>query len=136
MLTDMNFVCSSRTAQFLPSMESWAANKKVFKLVCRCHQLLSGFLTTCPECHVSHVCQLTIRVIPRAVHISPRMYFKAEKNPEKPQLGDRRLSLCDQASPQMGPRTSKPNSPLEFAHFQKQLHLMFTEDCRCIHFIC
>ena len=50
---------------FLPSSWSNGLMRKSFKLVWRCQQLLSGFLTnvTCPECHVNHVCQLTIRVI-------------------------------------------------------------------------
>ena len=35
-------------------IEPWAANKKSFKLVWRCHQLLSGFLTKDHLPRVSH----------------------------------------------------------------------------------
>jgi hypothetical protein len=47
--------------------ESWDAAKRSFKLVWRCHQLLSGFLANdyLSECHDSHVCQLMIRLIMR-----------------------------------------------------------------------
>ena len=34
-----------------------------FKLVWRCHQLLSGFLSKDSECHISHVCWLMIRIM-------------------------------------------------------------------------
>ena len=47
---------------------------------------------TCPEYHASHVCQLMIRgdneMILGAVHRSPGIYFTAEENPGKSQLGD------------------------------------------------
>ena len=36
----------------LLSMEQWGCGQKRFKLVWRCHQLLSGFLATCSACHV------------------------------------------------------------------------------------
>ena len=43
-------------------------------------------------------------MIPVAVHRSPGIYFTAEENPRKPQLGDRLMKgLCDQSPPQMGP---------------------------------
>ena len=43
------------------------------------------------------------KLIPGAVYGAPNIYFSAEKSPGKPQLGDRRLYLCDQLFAQMGP---------------------------------
>jgi hypothetical protein len=41
-------------------------------------------------------------IIPGAVHRSPGIFFTAEENPRKPQLGDRLMKgLCDQLLPQM-----------------------------------
>ena len=43
-----------------------------------------------------------------AVHRSPGICLTAERNPRKPQLGDRLIKgLCDQSSPQMGSISSK-----------------------------
>ena len=91
-----------------------AANKKKFKLVWRCHQLLSGFLAK------GHLLRLSLSVtsvandkgdkemILGAVHRSPGICFTAEENPRKPQLGDSLMKgLCDQLSPQMGSLSSK-----------------------------
>ena len=42
-------------------------------------------------------------MILEAVHISPDICLKAEKNPRRSHLGDRAMKwLCDQSSPQMG----------------------------------
>ena len=47
------------------------------------------------------------KIIPGAVHRYPGIYFIAEENFERPELGDRRQRLYDQLSPQMGFLTSK-----------------------------
>ena len=82
-------------------MEPWAAAKKSFKLVWRCHQFPSGFLT---KGHLPQVsCQSHLpandkgdnEMIPGAVHRTPGIYLIAEENPGKSQLGDRRWRLCD-----------------------------------------
>ena len=84
---------------------------KNIKLVWWCHQLLSGFLV---KGHLPRVSDrsLKIRVIMKwsreAVHRSPGIFFTAEENPGKPQLGDHLMKgLCDQSSPQMGSLSSK-----------------------------
>ena len=47
-------------------------------------------------------------MIPEAVHRSPGICLTAEKNPRKPQLGNRLMKgLWDQLSPQMGSLPSK-----------------------------
>jgi hypothetical protein len=46
-------------------------------------------------------------MMPGAVHRCNGIYLTAEKNPGKPQLGDRLMKgLCDQSSPQMASLTS------------------------------
>ena len=76
-------------------MEPWAAVKKSFKLVWRCHHLLSGFLA---KGHLPRVlCQSRLlatdkgdsEIKPRNVHRSPGIYITAVENSGKPQLGDR-----------------------------------------------
>ena len=66
---------------------STAAAKKSFKLVCECHQFLSGFLA-------SHVSQLMIRVITRWYRELwtdfLALILQAEENPSNHQLGVRR----------------------------------------------
>ena len=70
----------------------WA--KKSFKLMWRCHQLLSGFLANGHLPRVSRQsCLLTNdksenEMIPGAVHIFPGIYLTAGENLGKPQLGD------------------------------------------------
>ena len=89
-------------------MEQWAAAKKSFKLVWRCHQLLSGFLAKGHLPRVSRQSRwsLMIRVIIKwsCAQISWHLPYSWEK----PQLGDRLVKrLCDQSSPQMGSLSSK-----------------------------
>ena len=66
--------------------------QRSFKLVCRCHQLLSGFLD---NDHLPRVSRQSPNdkgdneVKPRALHRSPGNCLKAEENHGKPQLGDR-----------------------------------------------
>ena len=68
-----------------------------FKLVWRCHQLLSVFLVTGLLPRVSRQSHLSIsdesfnEVVPGALHISLGICLTAEENPEKPQLGDRMM---------------------------------------------
>ena len=65
-------------------------HKKNFKLVWRCHQLLSGFLIK------GHLPRASLQsnndkgdneMISGAVHRSPGIYLTAEEDPRKPQLG-------------------------------------------------
>ena len=51
--------------------------------------LLPVFLINGPECHVSHVCRLILRVILGTVHSYPVIYLTVQANTGKPQLGDR-----------------------------------------------
>ena len=73
-------------------MEPWAAAKKNFQLMWRCHQLLSGFLA---KGHLPRVSRQVSNdkgnneMILVAVHRSPSICLTAEENPRKPQLGDR-----------------------------------------------
>ena len=85
-----------------------------FKIVWRCHQLLSGFLAPDLLSRMSRQSLLPANdkgdnsMMPRAVHRSPGTYLKAEENPGKPQLGDSLMKgLYDQSSPQMGSLSSK-----------------------------
>ena len=70
--------------------------QKSFKLMWRCHQLLSGFLVTGHLPRVSRKSRSSANdksdneMILGAVHRSPGIWFTAEKTPGKPQLGDRR----------------------------------------------
>ena len=79
--------------------------QKSFKLLWRCHQLVSGFLVNGHLSEFTSVtCQLMISVIMNdiwAVHRSPGIYLKVEENSGKPQLAERRWRLCDQLTPQM-----------------------------------
>ena len=77
----------------LLSMEPWPAEKNAFKLVRRCHQLLSELLAKghFPECHV--VTSVANdkddnEMIPGVVHRSPVICLTAEENPGKPQVGN------------------------------------------------
>ena len=82
-----------------------------FKIVMRCHQFPSEFLTK------GHLSQMSHRsandkgdneMIPAAVHRSPDTCLADEENSGKPQLGDRlKKGLCDQTSLQMGSLTSR-----------------------------
>ena len=69
--------------------------KNSFKLVWRCHQLLSGFLPNDHLPRVSWQSPLSANdkgdneVKPGAMHRSPRVYLTTEGNPGKPQPGDR-----------------------------------------------
>ena len=45
-------------------------SQESFMLVWQCHQLLSGFLATYPEYHVSHVCQLMISLTSTIVFLN------------------------------------------------------------------
>ena len=95
---------------YMLSMEPWAATKKSFKLVWRCHHLLYGFLAKSRLPRVSRQSRrsLMTRVILGTVHISPGICLIAEENPGKPQLQDRLMKgLCDQSSPQMRSLSSK-----------------------------
>ena len=63
-------------------------------LMWQCHYLLFGLLTKghIPECHVSHVCRLMIRMIMRWYRMLCRdllVFTMKIRNPGKPQLGDR-----------------------------------------------
>ena len=70
-------------------MEPWAVAKKSFKLVWRCHQLLSGFLAkvhllrVSRQSHVSANDKGDNEMIPGAVHISPGIYLTVEEKPRK-----------------------------------------------------
>ena len=67
-------------------------------------------MATSSECRVSHVRRLKIRVIMRwywELCTTPSIWFTADENPEKPQLGDSQWRLCDQSSPQVESLPSK-----------------------------
>jgi hypothetical protein len=69
--------------------------QKIFTLMKRCYQLLSGFLAKRHVPRVSLQSLLSandsdIEIIPRTVHRSPGIYLKVEENIGKPQLADRR----------------------------------------------
>ena len=92
-------------------MEPWAAAKKSFKLVWRCHQFLSGFLAKgyLPQSVTSVANDKgDNEMILEAVHRSFGICLTAEENCKKPQLGDRLVKgLCDQSSPQIRSLSSK-----------------------------
>ena len=94
----------------LLTMEPWAAAKKSFKLVWRCHQFLSGFLAKgyLPQSVTSVANDKgDNEMILEAVHRSFGICLTAEENPRKPQLVDSLMKgLCDQSSPQMGSLSS------------------------------
>jgi hypothetical protein len=84
-------------------MESWAVIKKAL-IVWRCHQLHSGFL---PNGHLNKVSRQSHlsandkghnEMIPGFAQIS----WHTPYSWGKPQSGDCRWRMCDQASPQMG----------------------------------
>ena len=69
------------------------SGQKSFKLVWRCHQLL------------------TSEMIPGAVNRSPGICLAAEENPEKPQLGNRLMKSCATSHPhKWGPLPSNEAS--------------------------
>ena len=87
--------------------------QKVFQLVCRCYQFLSGFL---PKGHFPWGSRQSClsgkdkghnEMIPGDVHSNPGIYLITEENTRKSQLRDRRQRLCDQSRPQMGSLASK-----------------------------
>ena len=76
-------------------------SQKSVKLVWRCHQLLSWFLS---KDHLFRVSRQSLwsandkgdnEMIPGAEHRYPDIFLTAEKNPVKSQLGERRWRLCD-----------------------------------------
>ena len=75
------------------NMEPWTVAKKSFKLVWRCHLLLSGLLAKGHLPRMSRQLSVADRVdneiIPGAVHRSPGVCLMPEETPGKPQLGDR-----------------------------------------------
>ena len=65
--------------------------QKSFKLVWRCHQLLSGILANDHMLRVSRQStndKSDNEMIPGVVHRSSGIYFTAEENPGESQLGD------------------------------------------------
>ena len=72
-------------------MEPWAAAKKALSLCGGATSSCPGSwpMATYPECHVSYVSQLMIRVIMRLYQGVYTNLLKGEKNPRKPQLEDR-----------------------------------------------
>ena len=62
----------------LLSMEPWAAAKKSFKLVWRCHQLLSGFLAKVSVASVAND-KGDNEMIPGTVHKYPVICLTAEE---------------------------------------------------------
>ena len=80
-------------------MEPWVAAKIIFKLVWRCHHLLSGFLANVHLLRVSRKSRLSTNdkgdneMIPGVVHRTPGIHCKAEENPGNPQLGDRLMKI-------------------------------------------
>ena len=82
------------------SLEPWSAARKRFKLVWRCHQLLSRFLAKGHLPRVSRQLLLSTNgngdseIIPGAIQRSQDIFVTAEENSGKPQLGDRRWRLC------------------------------------------
>ena len=70
---------------YLLSTEPWAAVKKAFKLMRRCHQFLSGFLANGPLSQVSRQSLFSantgyIELKAGAVLRSPGIYFMTEEN--------------------------------------------------------
>ena len=94
-------------------MEPWAAAKKRFKLVWRCNQFLSGFLSSgrLPQVsRQSHLlandkCDMRWYGMLCTDPLEFTLYLK--KKHRKPQLGDRRWRLFDQSSTQMRSLISK-----------------------------
>ena len=90
----------------LLSMEPWAAAKKNFQLVWRCHQLQSRILPLAPS--VASVAndkgeKGDNEIILGAVYRSPGICLTAEEKPRKPQLGNRLMKgLYNQSSPKLG----------------------------------
>ena len=81
-------------------------SKKSFKQIWQCHQLLSGFPSQ--KSLVPSIMSVANEMIPGTAHRSPGIWLIAEKNPRKPQLGDRLIKgLYDWSSPQMGSLKSK-----------------------------
>ena len=91
----MSFVISA----YLSSMVTWAATRtKIYKLVCGCHQLLSGLLANGHLVQMSGQLRLLDNgmgkneMIQGTLHKSPGIYFTAELKLAKPQLGNRLIN--------------------------------------------
>ena len=97
----------SNSSSRLVVYEAIGCGLKSFKLVWRCHQLLSGFVTKGHLPRVSGQSRLSANdkgdneMILGVVHRSSGICLTAEENSGKPQLGDRRWRHCYQSSPQM-----------------------------------